>query len=80
MKFGMEGEVVAINLDHRLFMMTSLFLPDMLHTDKHLHFLSLVAYHSGIWYLGPYFVAYWLHCIKKGKKRAMDQIIMTSSI
>ena len=48
-------------------MMTSLFLPDMLQTDKHLHFLSLVAYHSGIWYFGTYFVAYWSHCMKKGK-------------
>ena len=49
-------------------MMTSLFLPDMLQTDKDLYFLSLVVYHSEIWYLGTYFVAYWSHCIK-GEKR-----------
>ena len=36
-------------------MMTSLFLSDMLQTDKDLHFLSLLAYHSGIWYLRTYF-------------------------
>ena len=49
------------------FMMTSLFLPDMLQTNKDLYFLRLTAYHSGIWHLGTYFVAYWLYCIKKGK-------------
>ena len=48
-------------------MMTSIFLPDMLQTKKGLYFLSPVAYHSEIWYLGTYFVAYWSHCIKKGK-------------
>ena len=36
-------------------MMTSLFLKYMFQTDKDQHFLSLVAYHSGIWYLGTYF-------------------------
>ena len=50
-------------------MMTSLFLLDMLQTDKDLYFLNLLAYHSGIWYLGTYFVAYWSHCIKRGKTR-----------
>ena len=48
-------------------MMTSLFLPDMLQTDKDLYFLRLTAYHNGIWHLGTYFVAYWSYCIKKGK-------------
>ena len=50
-------------------MMTSLFLPDMLQTDKDLYFLSLTGYHSGICHLGTYFVVYWSHCIKKGKTR-----------
>ena len=35
--------------------MTSLFLLDV---HKEIHFLSLAAYQSGIWYLGIYFVAY----------------------
>ena len=48
-------------------MMTSIFLSNMLQTDKDLYFLSLMAYHSGIWYLKTYFVAYWSHRIKKGK-------------
>ena len=33
-------------------MMTSLFLPDMLETDKDLYFLRLTTYHSGIWHWG----------------------------
>ena len=52
---------------YRPFMMTSLFLPDMLQTDKDLYFLRLMAYHSGIWHLGTYFVAYWSYYIKKGE-------------
>ena len=36
-------------------MMTSLFLPDMLQTNKDLYFLRLTAYHSGIWHLWTYF-------------------------
>ena len=47
--------------------MTSLFLPDMLQTYKNLYFLSRTAYHSGIWHLGIYFIAYWSHGIRKGK-------------
>ena len=76
LKFGMKEKIMAINscvtvkliTKHlRPFIMTSLFLPDMLHTDKDLHFLRFVAYHSKIWYLGTCFIAYWSHCIKKGK-------------
>ena len=52
---------------YRPFMMTSLILPDMLQTNKDLYFLRLTVYHSGIWHLGTYFVAYSSHCIKKGK-------------
>ena len=61
------------------FMMMSLFLLVMLQTNKNLHFLSLVAYHSEICYLGTYFVVYWSHCIKK-EERVMDQVMMMSSI
>ena len=50
-------------------MMTSLFLPDMFQTDKDLYFLRLTAYHSGMWHLGTYFVAYQSYFIKKGKTR-----------
>ena len=37
--------------------------------QKKLYILSLVAYHSEIWYLETYFVAHCSHCIKKVKNR-----------
>ena len=33
-------------------MMTTLFLPDILQTDKDLYFLRPTAYHSGTWHPG----------------------------
>ena len=62
--YGIEIENKKV---YRPFLMTLLFLPDMLQTDKNLYFLSLKAYNSGIWHKGTYFVAYWSHCIKKRK-------------
>ena len=49
-------------------MMTKLFFPDMLQTDKYLYFLSLMVFHCEIWYLGTYFVVSLSNCIENGKK------------
>ena len=64
------------------FMMTSLFLPDMLQTDKDPYFLRLTAYHSGIWHLWTYFghIGHIGHIASKREKRVMDEVMMTSSI
>ena len=56
--------------DIYIFLMASLFLPGLIQTGKDLYFLSLTAYHCGICNLGTYFVAYWSHCIKKGKNES----------
>ena len=50
-------------------MMTSLFLPDMLQTDKDLYFLRLTAYRNGIWHLGHILLLIGHIASKRGKTR-----------
>ena len=59
--------------------MTSLFLPDMLQTDKNLCFLS--PYGLSQWNLafGDIFYCLLVTLLQKGKKRVMDQVMMMSS-
>ena len=65
-------------------MMTSLFFLGILQTDKDLYFLSLMAQHCEIWYLGTYFVDLYLsYCIENGKKSCRssnDDVINLNAI
>ena len=54
--------------NYRLFIMTSLFFPDLLQTDKDLYFPSLMACLYEVWYLGTYFVGNLSYYIENGKK------------
>ena len=53
--------------------MTSLFFPDIFQTNKDLHFLSLMAHHCGIWYLGTVILScYLLSCYRSSNDNAIN--------